>query len=229
MGYSPKKERKQGVLMALWTKVCRLINLAVACIMGFTALLQMERPDALIWVPLFLVPAFLTFIISVHLRSAEKVEVRAVTSVHIGCCLCYLVYLATSLLRALTFESINFSMVDPQAGRETGRITNFFSHHETWECIAVGMIVAWLKFLSITSKDHLRDSGAAKTEVSPIRMLWTICVVLIVPFCLLSFCYIDGLLPFISSAAKDAVHTAQDALQIIVNVNSQPNKLTGPA
>ncbi|XP_071515347.1 uncharacterized protein [Panulirus ornatus] len=225
MGVSPAKRREESQA-SLWIGLNRLISLAVASCLAFTAYLQVERKDYIVWVPTFLIPAILTFILTLRLKAVDCVEVHAVMSFHIGCCLCHLVYLATRLIYILTGNS-------PQAFHSLEELPptasyNPFLYRQTWECMAVVMVVAWLKFLRISTRENLREAGMSQVAViSPKKMLRMLCMVFLAPFCLLWLCWVGGPPLWVAQVAR----ATRDALDIethpqlpVYNPIAQPQK-----
>ncbi|XP_069159154.1 uncharacterized protein [Procambarus clarkii] len=210
MAASPKRRSQEWSMVALWNLLGRFINLVVACIMLLTAYLQVGRPDAFIWVSTFLVPAILTVILTVRQRAVESVVVRAVTSVAVGCYLTFLIYLIIRLIRTMVKNNSNFVMTSDNTESSSSRYPSPFDYHEAWECLAVIMVVAWIKFLTITSKENLRESGASYQEVSPIAMLRSLGVVLAVLAFVLASCYLHGILSFVSSPVRAPGYPGDD-------------------
>ncbi|KAK4318831.1 hypothetical protein Pmani_010153 [Petrolisthes manimaculis] len=186
--------------MAVVNYVLRVINLLVALLLAFIARSQTDRPDAFIWVLLFTVPAMLTFILAVRPRTIDRVELRAVSSLCVGCCLSLLIYLWVSLLRAKSREAtLMMVMLNDQQQQQQQQDTstsNPLNYKQTWEMMAVVMVVAWLKFLTMNTSDSLRESGVVKVEASSVRMLWALALVMTSFVVMFFISYVFRLLPF---------------------------------
>ncbi|XP_037796344.1 uncharacterized protein LOC119591662 [Penaeus monodon] len=198
MGSSPG--RKKRVRMSLWIKFTRLINLFLGLVLALTAYLQIVRDHAVIWVPVFLVPATVTFITVAKPQAAEWLEVKAVVSLHIGCCLSLLVYLGTQLVNNMAHEKNIFLMFENTPGGRNSY--NPLHYREGWESLAVLMVVGWLKFLTMTTREHLRKSGVSAVEMSPDRMLRTVFVMMAVVVVLMGFWHVDSLVPVANRIAS---------------------------
>ncbi|XP_042891078.1 uncharacterized protein LOC122265734 [Penaeus japonicus] len=198
MGSSPGRKKK--VSMSLWVKLTRLINLFLGLILGFTAYLQIVRVHAVIWVPVFLVPAVITLIAVFKLQAAERMEVKAVVSLHIGCCLCLMVYVGMQLVQNMSHEKTIFLMFENAPGEKN--FYNPLNYREGWELLSVFMVVGWLKFLTMTTREHLRDSGVSAVEMAPDRMLKTVFLMMAVVGVLMSFWHVDSILPVANRIAN---------------------------
>ncbi|XP_047491999.1 golgin subfamily A member 6-like protein 2 [Penaeus chinensis] len=198
MGSSPG--RKKRVRMSLWIKLTRLINLFLGLVLALTAYLQIVRDHAVIWVPVFLVPAAVTFITVAKPQAAERLEVKAVVSLHIGSCLSLLVYVGTRLVKNMAHEKTIFLMFESTPGERNSY--NPLHYKEGWEIMSVLMVVGWLKFLTMTTREHLRESGVSAVEVSPDRMLRTVFVMMAVAGVLMGFWHVDSLVPVASRIAS---------------------------
>ncbi|KAK3879559.1 hypothetical protein Pcinc_015894 [Petrolisthes cinctipes] len=208
MAASPKLRRKRGrgKLMAFVDFILRVVNLLVALLLAFIASNQTDRPDAFIWVLLFTVPAVLTFILAVRPRTIDRVELRAVSSLCVGCCLALLIFLGVSLLRAKSKESTLVMLNDQQHFSSS----NPLNYKQTWEMVAVVMVIAWLKFLAMTTSDSLRESGVAKVEASSVRMLWALVLVMISFVVMFFISYVFSLLPFSTHYNHHNIMTSAD-------------------
>ncbi|KAK3879560.1 hypothetical protein Pcinc_015894 [Petrolisthes cinctipes] len=221
MAASPKLRRKRGrgKLMAFVDFILRVVNLLVALLLAFIASNQTDRPDAFIWVLLFTVPAVLTFILAVRPRTidrvelravsslcVDRVELRAVSSLCVGCCLALLIFLGVSLLRAKSKESTLVMLNDQQHFSSS----NPLNYKQTWEMVAVVMVIAWLKFLAMTTSDSLRESGVAKVEASSVRMLWALVLVMISFVVMFFISYVFSLLPFSTHYNHHNIMTSAD-------------------
>ncbi|XP_053628383.1 uncharacterized protein [Cherax quadricarinatus] len=195
MGVSPKK-MNQGVWVKIWSVLGRAINFVVGCLMLFIAYLQAVKSDNYNWLLVFLIPAVLTLILTLWQRAVEWVEMRAVTSVAVGCLLSFLVFMATRLIHTMTKDA-SVMLVDNTSGTGSPR-PNPLNYPEAWECLSVIMVVGWLKFLTLSSKENLRELGVPQKPVSAVTMLRTLGAV--VGFLILGLltCYMGGVitLPF---------------------------------
>ncbi|KAK7027502.1 hypothetical protein SK128_000194 [Halocaridina rubra] len=93
---------------------------------------------------------------------------------------------------------------------------NPLDYREGWEIVAVAMVVAWMKFLSSTTKENLMEAGISSAEVSPQWMLQALAAVVVIALGLASFCYIEG----VNAAAKSVYHT--------LNTMTDPKNIADP-
>ncbi|XP_069999473.1 uncharacterized protein [Penaeus vannamei] len=223
MGSSPG--RKKRVRMSLWVKLTRVINLFLGLVLAFTAYLQVVRVHAIIWVPVFLVPAVVTLITAAKPQAAERLEVKAVVSLHIGCCLSLLVYVGTRLVHNMAHEKTIFLMFESTPGERNSY--NPLHYREGWECLAVVMVVGWLKFLTMTTREHLRESGVTAVEMSPDRMLRTVFLMMAVAGVLMGFWHADNLVPVanrLASLARSVHGVMNDPKPPVFNNVARPQE-----
>ncbi|XP_064091372.1 transmembrane protein 220-like [Macrobrachium nipponense] len=218
MAASPGRKRKANNV-SLWMRVNQALNFLLALLLGITAYLQVRRADAVIWVVVFLVPAVITFLTSIKIHLSALPEVKVVSSVHIACCLCLLVYLGIRLIHGMANQFSTIIMFDGNDVIQNSY--NPLDYQEGWEIIALILVVAWMKYLASTSREHMRESGMKPVEISPLWMLKAMGVVVVVPLGLASFCYIEG----VNSTAKalyGSLRSASDPLPPVYNPVAQP-------
>ncbi|XP_068212040.1 uncharacterized protein [Palaemon carinicauda] len=212
MAASPGKKRIKT--NTFWIRMNQFLNFLLALLLAMTAYLQLHRADAVIWVTIFLVPAAITFLTSVKLHLGALPEVKVVASVHVASCLCLLMYLGIRLVHGMSHHHASIVMFDGSDVTENSY--NPFDYKEGWEITAVILVVAWMKYLSSTSREYMRESGILVAEVSPVWMLKAMTVVLVVPLGLASFCYIEG----VNNTAKEVYSVLQNARDPIPPVYS---------
>ncbi|XP_066970024.1 uncharacterized protein [Macrobrachium rosenbergii] len=217
MAASPGRKRKTNV--SFWMRMNQALNFILAILLGTTAYLQVQRADAVIWVVIFLVPATITFLTAIKLQMGALPEVKVVSSVHIACCLCLLVYLGIRLIHGMANQYSTIIMFD---GNDVVQNSyNPLDYQEGWEIIAIILVVAWMKYLASTSREQMRESGIKPAEVSPQWMLKAMGVVVVVPLGLASFCYIEG----VNSSVKalyGGLRSASDPIPPVYNPVAQP-------
>ncbi|XP_050723000.1 uncharacterized protein LOC127001847 [Eriocheir sinensis] len=99
-------------------------------------------------------------------------EVRAVWSINVGCLLCLLVYLAVARLRTVTRKSMpDLKLTHDSQTSSFPSLAALVLHHESGDMVSVFLVLTWLKFLSMSSKEHLREEGMLTPQMSPLRML----------------------------------------------------------
>ncbi|KAF2367673.1 TMEM220 protein [Trinorchestia longiramus] len=194
MGHSKSMDRYDACNKFLEWKI-RFLHIIMAGVLAYVGVQQIERHDAAVWIPLFLVPAGITLLSTIDVRYLEGVCMKSVVSVYLGSAICLMIWLATSLLVTMTQKTTisSYSPLDYQQGREM---------------MAVTVCIAWQKFHLFTIKEqakanNLRKSyGRPSAASAPREVLKRVVPLVLLPGALAAFCYIESIKPMLISTSS---------------------------
>lgn len=164
---------------AAWYEIVtfRVLNgVMVMFFLAATVKLQ-EDDNACLWIPTFLVPAFLSSIVAVKPQlSGKKLSYVIMLGVSTDCTWWkgwVIIHTAISTLLALLWSiqllrtiHAERESLDLQAGEEYSRLQDFnpFQYEEGRETFGVVIIILWMKMTSHVSKNQFRYAKQAETD-----------------------------------------------------------------
>merc|ERR1712130_87118 len=162
----------------------RILNgVMVMFFLAATVKLQ-EDDNACLWIPTFLVPAFLSTIVAVRPQLSECTWWKSWVIIHTAVSTMLALIWSIQLVRTIHAER---ESLDLQAGEEYSRLgdLNPFQYEEGRQTFGVLIIVGWMKMTSHVSKTQFRSPGSLPV---PRRLVTTALYMSVIPLLLTLVC-----------------------------------------
>lgn len=162
----------------------RLLNcVMVVFFLGATVKLQ-DDDNACLWIPTFLVPAFLSSIVAVKPQLSDCLWWKSWVIIHTSVSTMLALIWSIQLLRTIHAER---ESLDLQAG-EDSRLQDFnpLQYEEGRETFGVLVIIAWMKMTSHVSKTQFRSRRSSLPV--PRRLVTTALYMAVIPLLLTALC-----------------------------------------